>query len=280
MMRETLRFILKHKLLILKTALPLSLILLLGYALLLVGYNLETAARSMENRFALEIFIKNDMPEKSFDSLEHYLKLQPACERTEIISRQAALDRMTDILGENPTGALGYNPLPMSIVFYPKDSYKSRTYLEILKEQVEKNRIVERAVFAGDWLLELENFNIFFVKITSIFLILVVLAYILLFHMALNHLWLIYSDDAGKLHLMGMSCLRLRLPALAWSLLTGLLTSVLAMVLTGIASGLISSNLITLQFFQPRHVFAIIVFFTAISFLLAISKRMKIPTYE
>jgi cell division protein FtsX len=280
MMRETLRFIFKHKLLILKTALPLSLILLLGYALLLVGYNLETAARGMENRFALEIFIKNDMPEKSVDSLEHYLKLQPACQRTEIISRQAALDRMTGILDEDPTGALGYNPLPMSIVFYPKDSYKNRTYLEILKDQMEKNRIVERAVFAGDWLLELENFNIFFVRITSIFLILVVLAYILLFHMALNHLWLKYRDTAGKLHLLGMSRLRLRLPALAWSLLTGLLTSVLGLILTGIASGLISSNLITLQFFQPRHVFAIIAVFTTISFLLAIFKRMKIPTYE
>lgn len=280
MIKEIFRFIFKHKLLILKTALPLSLILLLGYALLLVGYNLESTARGLENRFALEIFIKNDVPESSVDSLRHFLKLQPACERTEIVSSQAALDRMTNILGEDPTGVLGYNPLPMSIIFHPKDSHKSRTYLEILKEQMEKNQIVERAVFAGDWLLELENFNNFFIRITSIFLILVVVAYLLLFHMALNHLWLKYRDTAGKLHLLGMSRLRLRLPALAWSLFTGLVTSVLGLVLTAIASNLISNNLITLRFFQPRHVFAIIVFFVAISFLLAIFKRMKIPTYE
>ena len=187
---------------------------------------------------------------------------------------------MTGILGEDPTAVLDYNPLPTSIIFYPNDSHKTRAYLEILKEQMEKNPIVERAIFAGDWLLELENFNTFFVRITSIFLILVVLAYLLLFHMALNHLWLRYRDTAGKLHLLGMSRLRLRLPALVWSLLTGLVTSVLGMILTGIASGLISGNLIALQFFQPRHVFAIVLAFTAISFLLAIFKRMKIPTYE
>jgi len=273
-------FLWKYKLLILKASLPLSLILLLGFAFLLVGYNLEIAARGFENRYSLEIFMKTDSSPESLDTLQHFLKAQPAYDKIEIVSQDAALDRMTSILGSDPTEALGYNPLPMSIIFYPKNTYKNRTYLEILKEQVEANPVVEKGVFAGEWLQELENFYSIFVKITAFFLLLVLFAYLLLFHMTLNHLWLKHQETAGKMHLLGVSRLGLRFPVYFWALITALLTSVLALVLLGIISNLVSQNFLAMRFFLPRHVFAITIIFTSITVLLTIFKRMKIPTYE
>jgi cell division protein FtsX len=276
----TLGFLWKYKLLILKASLPLSLILLLGFAFLLVGYNLEIAARGFESRYALEIFMKTGSSPESLDTLQQFLKAQPAYDKIEIVSQDAALDRMTQILGSDPTEALGYNPLPMSVIFYPKNTYKNRTYLEILKDQVEVIPAVEKGVFAGEWLQELEKFNSIFVKITAFFLLLVLFAYLLLFHMVLNHLWLKHQETAGKMHLLGVSRLGLRLPVYFWSLITALLTSVLALAILGIISNLVSQNFLALRFFLPRHVFAIAMTFTSVTVLLTIFKRMKIPTYE
>ena len=280
MAKSMLKFFFKFKLLILESTLPLSLILLLGLAMLLIEYNLESAVRSPEKRYALEIFIRSDIPQAKIDSLNHYLRHLPACERTEIISQQTALDRMTEILGEDPTEVLDYNPLPMSIVFFPTDSHKNRSYLQVLKQQVEQDTIVERAIFAGDWLLELENFNSLFVKVTLIFLILAFLSYLMLFRMALNQLWLRYHNYAHKLYLLGMSRFHLRIPTIIWSVVVAVLAGVSSLAILGISTSIITHRMINLQFFPPRLVAGIIAIFIIIHILMAILKRVKIQAYE
>lgn len=280
MFNQCLTFINSYKFLILKSALPLSLILLIGFAFLLVGYNLEEAAQGLESRYSLEIFLRNEATADNVDSLTIFLKHQPSFSKLEIVTQQDAMDKMSDLLDEDLVDVLGYNPLPMSVIFYPVDSYKSRTYLEILKQQVEEFPYVEKGVFAGEWLQELERFNSIFLKITSAFLILVLIAYILLFHMILNHLWIRHEQTAGKLHLLGMSRFQLRLPVYLWSLIMAFITSLVGLMILGIAAGLVSDYLIKLKFFEPRQVIAIIISFTAVSVLFTIFKRMKIPAYE
>jgi cell division transport system permease protein len=280
MFNQCLTFINRYKFLILKSSLPLSLILLIGFAFLLVGYNLQEAAQGLEGRYSLEIFLRNEATANNVDTLTIFLRHQPAFFNLEIVTQQDALDKMSNLLDEDLVDVLGYNPLPMSVIFYPSDSYKSRSYLEILKKQVEEFPFVEKGVFAGEWLQELEQFNSIFIKITSAFLILVLIAYILLFHMILNHLWLKHQQAAGKLHLLGMSRLQLRLPVYIWSLLMAFITSLLGLMILGIAAGLVSDYFIKLKFFQPQQVLAIIISFTIISLLFTIFKRMKIPAYE
>ena len=280
MFNQCLGFLNKYKLLILKSALPLSLILLIGFAFLLVGYNLQEAAHGIEGRYALEIFLKDEALQEDIDSLRAFLVQQPAYDKLETVTREDALERMSNILGEDLTEVLGYNPLPVSLIFYPIDSYKNRTYLEILKSQVEKFEYVGKGDFAGEWLEELENFNDIFVRITTAFLILVLIAYILLLYMILNHLWLKHQETAGKLHLLGMSRFNLRLPVYIWALISSVFTSILGLVILAVAASIVSEYFIELQYFEPRHVFAIIISFTAISVLLTIFKPMKIPTYE
>ena len=190
MIPETFRFLLRYKLLIIKSAVPLSLILLIGFAFLLVVFNLQDTIQNYEGRYSLEIFVDNEAGDTMLDSLRLFLENQPACDSIEYISQEAALDRMTSVLGDDPTEVLGYNPLPASLIFYPRPEFKSKTYLEILKKQVEQFSFVEQGVYAGEWLSDLEYFNSVFVRITLIFLVLVLIAYILLFQMTLNHLWL------------------------------------------------------------------------------------------
>ncbi len=280
MFNQCLAFINRYKLLILKAALPLSLILLIGFAFLLVGYNLQAAAQGLEGRYSLEIFLRNEATAANVDSLTIFLRHQPSFSNLEIVTQQDALDKMSNLLDEDLVDVLGYNPLPMSVIFYPSDSYKNRTYLEILKKQVEEFSYVEKGVFAGEWLQELEQFNSIFVKITTVFLVLVLIAYILLFHMILNHLWLKHQQTAGKLHLLGMSRFQLRLPVYLWSLIMAFITCLLGLMILAIASGLVSDYLIKLTYFQPQQVVAIIISFTVISLLFTIFKRMKIPAYE
>jgi len=280
MLSEILIFINSHKILILKASLPMALIILLGLAFLLVGYNLQQAAQGLEERFALEIFIRNDAPAETVDSLRFFLRHQPAYERIETVTQKDALDRMSGILDEDPTDVLGYNPLPMSIVFYPSNSYKTRRYLEILKKQVEENSAVEKAVFAGEWLTELERFNSMFIKASSAFIVLVLGAYILLFHMTLSHLWLKHSSTAAKLHLLGMPRLKIRLPIYIWSLISSAVTIAVAITMLGVISSIVSERFLKLVFFEPRQVAAIIIVFILISLLMAIVKPMKIRSYE
>jgi cell division protein FtsX len=280
MFNQCLGFLNKYKWLILKSALPLSLILLIGFAFLLVGFNLQQAAQGIEGRYALEIFLKDEALPDDIDSLQRFLLQQPAYDSLELVTREDALDRMSNILGEDLTEVLGYNPLPASIIFYPADSYKTRTYLEILKRQVELFDYVEKGVFGGEWLVELERFNAIFLRITNAFLILVMVAYVLLLYMILNHLWLKHQGTAGKLHLLGMSRFNLRLPVYIWSLISALITSIMGLVILAIAASIISNYFIYVRYFEPQHVIAIIVSFTAISVLLTIFKPLKIPLYE
>ncbi len=277
---EILIFLNRHKMLILKASLPMALILLLGLAFLLVGYNLQQAAQGLEERFALEIFMRNDTPRETVDSLKYFLRHQPAYERIETVTQKDALDRMSGILGEDPTDVLGYNPLPMSIVFYPTDSYKTRTYLEILKKQVEENPGVEKAVFAGEWLAELERFNSMFIRVSSAFILLVLGAYILLFHMTLSHLWLKHSPTASKLHLMGMPRLKIRMPIYVWSMISATVTIAASMIALGVISSVVSERFLSLVFFEPRHVASIIIVFILVTLLMAVLKPMKIRSYE
>lgn len=280
MIAETFRFLVRYKFLLLKSAIPLSMILLLGLAFLLVGFNLQTAVQSYEGRFSLEIFFESDTDDSAIDSLRQFLRQQPAYDHIEYISQQAALKRMTGILGEDPTALLDYNPLPASLIFYPVDDYKNRSYLEILKQQVEQFAYVEQGVFAGEWLSELEDFNQVFVRITLIFLVLVLTAYVLLFHMTINYLWLKYQPIAAKLNLLGMSRIRLRIAVYIWAMISAVLNSVLSLVILGIISDLISKHFIALLFFDPAYVLAVVIVITSISVLLTIFKRMKIPKYE
>jgi len=280
MIPETVRFLLRYKLLIIKSAVPLSLILLIGFAFLLVGFNLQDAVQSFEGRYSLEIFLNSEASDDMLDSLQQYLKNQPAYDKIEFISQEAALDRMTSVLGEDPTEVLGYNPLPASLIFYPIPEFKSKTYLEVLKMQVEEFDFVEQGVYAGEWLSDLEYFNTVFVRITLIFLVLVLIAYILLFQMTLNHLWLKYRPTAAKLNLLGLSRSRLRWPFYLWAVISAILNSVLGLVILAFVAGLISEHFINLKFFEPSHISAIIITFSSISILIAIFKRMKIPKYE
>jgi len=273
MIAETIRFLVRYKFLLLKSAIPLSMILLLGMSFLLVGFNLQTAVQSYEGRFSLEIFFKNGTDEITIDSLKQFLVEQPSYDHLEFISQDAALERMTGMLGEDPSTVA-------SLIFYPLDDYKNRSYLEILKQQVEQFAYVEQGVFAGEWLAELENFNQVFVRITLIFLVLVLIAYVLLFHMTINYLWLKYRPIAAKLDLLGMSRIRLRIAVYIWAAISAVLNSVLSLVILGIISDLISKHFIALLFFDPTYVLAIIIIITSISILLTIFKRMKIPKYE
>ena len=81
MFNQCLGFLNKYKLLILKSALPLSLILLIGFAFLLVGYNLQEAAHGIEGRYALEIFLKDEALQEDIDSLRAFLVQQPAYDK-------------------------------------------------------------------------------------------------------------------------------------------------------------------------------------------------------
>lgn len=280
MIPETFRFLLRYKLLIVKSAVPLSLILLIGFAFLLVGFNLQSTIQNYEGRYSLEIFIDNEAEGHLLDSLRQFLKNQPAYDSIEYISQEAALDRMTSVLGEDPTEVLGYNPLPASLIFYPKPEFKSKTYLEVLKKQVEEFEFVEQGVYAGEVLSELEYANGVFTRITAIFLVLVLVAYILLFQMTLNHLWLKYQPTAAKLNLLGLSRSRMRLPFYIWAVISALLNTVLALIILAVVNGLINKYFMELRFFEPQHISAIIILFASISILIAIFKRMKIPKYE
>ena len=53
MIPETFRFLLRYKLLIVKSAVPLSLILLIGFAFLLVGFNLQSTIQNYEKYLSI-----------------------------------------------------------------------------------------------------------------------------------------------------------------------------------------------------------------------------------
>jgi len=276
---EIFYFLRKYKGLILKSSLPLSLILFLGFAFLLAAYNLQIAAEKIESPFALEIFIKSEALAEEIDSLRSFLLFQPACERIETVSPEAAREKMAGILGEDPTAALGYNPLPMSLVFHPADNFRNRTYLEILKKQVEAFPIVEKSLFGGDWLRELERFNAIFLKITAAFLALVLTAYLLLLHLTLSHLWLKYQQTAGQLHLLGMSRFSLRFPVYIWALVASVFNLALTFFVLAISARLASRHLFAVKFFESREIVAIAIIFLAITLAFTLCKRMKIQSY-
>lgn len=280
MLGETFRFIYRYKFLILKTSLPLTLILLIGLVFLLVGYNLEQSVKGFENRYSLEIFLEPTVDSAALDTLKLYLNSQPGFDHLEVVTSQNALDKMTEILGEDPTRVLGYNPLPMSVVFYPSDNYKNRTYLEILKQEVEKFEHTDQAVFAGEWLSELENFNSYFIKVSAVFMVLVVAAYIFLFQMTLSHLWLKHQPDAGKFYLMGLSRFEIRTPVYLWSLCAAIFNILLSFALLKMASDYIDRYFVAVKFFEPQQLVALAIVFSALSIILAIVKPMKIPSYE
>ena len=113
------------------------------------GWLLLNASRyidQLKEEVQVQVFLRNNVPQKDIDSLKNYIAAQPYTKSVEYIDKETAKRRWLE-KGEADFGELlDENPLPASIDFNTRSNYVQKDSLRAIKATLEQNAMVVQAV--------------------------------------------------------------------------------------------------------------------------------------
>ncbi len=91
-------------------------------SVLVMGENLDRGATSLENRVMIEVFIKDDATPQEQKAFQQKVLAMSQVKEVNFVSKEEALDRFRETVGDYITKNLATNPLPASFEVYVKDA--------------------------------------------------------------------------------------------------------------------------------------------------------------
>lgn len=89
---------------------------------LVMGENLDRGATSLENRVMIEVFIKDDATPQEQEAFEQKVTAMEEVKEVRFVSKEEALERFQETVGDYITKNLPTNPLPASFEVYVRDA--------------------------------------------------------------------------------------------------------------------------------------------------------------
>jgi cell division transport system permease protein len=216
------------------TIISISLVLFMLGLLGLIVLHAQKLSDYVKENIGFSVIIKEDVKEPGIIEFQKKLDIEPFVKSTEYITRERAAKELTEELGEDFVGFLGYNPLLASIDIRLKADYANNDSLAMLEKKLLAKPVVKE-VFYHKSLVELVNQNIRRISLV----ILAFTAVLLLISIALinNTIRLsVYSKRfiIRSMQLVGATQAFIRKPFLLKSLLHGLISAVIAILLLGV----------------------------------------------
>lgn len=163
-----------------------SLLILIG-VIGWIAINGSKLERYFRGSVQVQVYLRENAPQKDIDSLISYIKAKPYAGAAEHVTKEMAREKFLQEGNEDWNKVLDYNPLPASIDFNLKSEYVTKDTLTNIVADLSQNIIVSEVKYPGE---VVSNLNTVVRKIGWVLLIIVI---------ALAILVLILIDNTIKL---------------------------------------------------------------------------------
>jgi cell division transport system permease protein len=206
----------------------ISLVLfLLGMFSVLV-MNAKMLSDYIKENLEVQIYVQEDAELRDIKSLERQIKAYPFVKELDFVSKETAVQILTEDLGENFVDFLGYNPLLASFNLTVNASHANTDSLLQVKQQLLSNPIVKE-VYYQDVVLDLINKNLrTMALVVGAFSVLLLLITVTLINNSIR--LSLYSQRflIKSMQLVGATSWFIKRPYLGKSLVQGLLSTIIS----------------------------------------------------
>lgn len=141
------------------TVFSITLVLFMLGVLVLVIYQAKELSDFVKEKIGLQIELANDLDEIQIIAFQTELEGLDYTSKTNFISKDEAARKLTEELGEDFVGFIGYNPLPNSIELFLRSEYVNPDSIHRIRQQLVSHPAV-KVINYQESLLVLVNRNL------------------------------------------------------------------------------------------------------------------------
>ena len=260
---------------------------LMGIVCLLLS-TANDLSRYVKENLTLSLVLNEDIENSEILKLQKNLDIQTFVKSTQYITKEKAIESLTEELGENPVDFLGYNPLLASIEVKLYNNYANNDSIESVKAFMKRYPQIKEINYQKD-LIQAVNDNAN--KISIVLLVFAAIMLFISFALINNTLRLsIHSNRflINTMKLVGANNGFIRRPYVLNNVICGIIASILAIGLITLLLYYIQSdlqNILSINMHQPiLFTFGVIlilgIFLSLIGATIAINRYLRIKTND
>ena len=126
-------------------------------SLFVVGYNTKSLVDFFRSKYTFEIFLVDDIEEKTYIDFVNQLNSNKIIANTELIDKQKSAIIFKKEFGEDVVEMLGYNPLPISVKVFINEEDFDFSKVDLLIKSLSNIDFVDEVEYRGRYIDEVED---------------------------------------------------------------------------------------------------------------------------
>ena len=126
-------------------------------SLFVVGYNTNSLVDFFRSKYTFEIFLVDDIEEKTYIDFVNQLNSNKIIANTELIDKQKSAIIFKKEFGEDVVEMLGYNPLPISVKVFINEEDFDFSQVDLLIKSLSNIDFVDEVEYRGRYIDEVED---------------------------------------------------------------------------------------------------------------------------
>ena len=126
-------------------------------SLFVVGYNTNSLVDFFRSKYTFEIFLVDDIEEKTYIDFANQLNSNKIIANTELIDKQKSAIIFKKEFGEDVVEMLGYNPLPISVKVFINEEDFDFSKVDLLIKSLSNIDFVDEVEYRGRYIDEVED---------------------------------------------------------------------------------------------------------------------------
>ena len=126
-------------------------------SLFVVGYNTNSLVDFFRSKYTFEIFLVDDIEEKTYIDFVNQLNSNKIIANTELIDKQKSAIIFKKEFGEDVVEMLGYNPLPISVKVFINEEDFDVSKVDLLIKSLSNIDFVDEVEYRGRYIDEVED---------------------------------------------------------------------------------------------------------------------------
>ena len=126
-------------------------------SLFVVGYNTNSLVDFFRSKYTFEIFLVDDIKEKTYTDFVNQLNSNKIIAKTELIDKQKSAIIFKKEFGEDVVEMLGYNPLPISVKVFINEEDFDFSKVDLLIKSLSNIDFVDEVEYRGRYIDEVED---------------------------------------------------------------------------------------------------------------------------
>ena len=126
-------------------------------SLFVVGYNTNSLVDFFRSKYTFEIFLVDDIEEKTYIDFVNQLNSNKIIANTELIDKQKSAFIFKKEFGEDVVEMLGYNPLPISVKVFINEEDFDFSEVDLLIKSLSNIDFVDEVEYRGRYIDEVED---------------------------------------------------------------------------------------------------------------------------